>query len=253
VQVPAPLPRAWYARRPVDVARDLVGMVLVREIEDEFLAGVIVEVEAYLGRADRASHARAGITPRTRSMFGPPGHAYVYRLYGMHWAFNVVAHSEDEEAGAVLVRAALPLLGGASQRRRRNRPDDPDWRLASGPGRLCQALAITGRDDGHDLTAGRGLWIGIESSLAPETSAQTDETSTARGRRAETGARCRGDAASRRLLVGPRVNVDHAREWAAMPFRFGLAGSAALSRPFPGMSQAVSARRRPSPGASASR
>lgn len=231
MRLPGPLPRAWYARLPTQVARELIGAVLVHEVDGEALAGVIVETEAYLGPDDRASHARAGLTRRTGPMFGPAGHAYVYRLYGMHWAFNVVAHTADEEAGAVLVRAALPVAGRATQRRLRGRPDDREERLASGPGRLCGALAITGADDGRDLTTGERLWIGLPSE--PE------------------GAGI-GPAAApgRAVLVGPRINVEAAGEpWAGMPFRFGLAGSGALSRPFPGTRAARVAR--PDPAAPA--
>jgi DNA-3-methyladenine glycosylase len=201
-----------------------VGTLLVRQAAADPVAGLIVEVEAYLGRADRASHARAGLTTRTRPMFGPPGHAYVYRLYGMHWAFNVVAHEPDQEAGAVLVRAALPLVGVEVQRERRGRADDPVAKLASGPGRLCQAFAITGADDRCDLTTGRGLWIGAADPELVTAAVQADR-----------GGRPAGEPvpADRRVLVGPRVNVEGAgHPWASMPFRFGLAGSAALSRPF---------------------
>jgi len=204
-----PLPRSFFARPPVEVAPALIGALLCREAHDgALLAGVIVETEAYLGPTDRASHASAGRTARTAPMFGPPGHAYVYRLYGMHWAFNVVAHAADEEAGAVLVRALLPVAGIEAQRARRGRAGDRPERLAAGPGRLCQALGITGDDTGRDLTLGPPLWIAVSPrALQP----------------ARDGA----------LLSGPRVNVAYAGEhWAELPYRFGLAASSALSRPF---------------------
>ncbi len=203
---PPPLPRAFFERSPLDVAPDLIGTLLCRRTPDgELLAVQIVETEAYLGPQDRASHARAGSTARTAPMFGAAGHAYVYRLYGMHWAFNVVARTPEQAAGAVLVRAGLPVAGAERQRARRGRPHDAEARLASGPGRLCQALAITGADSGRDLTGSASLWI-------------------------EAGpGGTRGD-----LLVGPRVNVGYAEAWAALPYRFGLAGSPALSRPFAG-------------------
>ncbi len=206
---PPPLPRAFFARPPLDVAPELIGTLLCHESrEDGTVAAMIVETEAYLGPADRASHARAGRTGRTAPMFGPAGHAYVYRLYGMHWAFNVVAHTPDAEAGAVLVRAALPVEGIEVQRLRRGRAGDPAERLAAGPGRLCQALEIRGTDTGHDLTAGAPLWIGA----------------------APPALRLGSDA---HIVTGPRVNVAYAGEpWAAAPYRFGLAASPALSVPF---------------------
>ena len=207
MELPPPLPRAFHARSAIDLAPALIGTLLLHDVDGMILAGTIVETEAYLGPADRASHARAGRTRRTGPMFGPPGHAYVYRLYGMHWAFNVVAHTEDEEAGAVLVRAVLPVAGIEEQRRRRGRPTDRAERLAAGPARLCQALAISGEDGGRDLAAGPPLWIAA------------------------------GTAAGA-LLQGPRVNVAYAGDpWATLPLRFGLAGSPSLSRGFPGAAQ----------------
>lgn len=214
--LPPPLPRLFYARSPVDLAPALIGTLLCHTVDGELLAAVIVETEAYLGPADRASHARAGRTRRTAPMFGPPGHAYVYRLYGMHWAFNVVAHSEGEEAGAVLVRAALPIVGTEAQRRRRGRPHDRTERLAAGPARLCQALGIVGEESGRDLTLGPPLWI-----AAPLAAADPDDPTPEH----DPGGH---------LVRGPRVNVTYAGEpWTVLPYRFGLAGSAALSRPFP--------------------
>jgi DNA-3-methyladenine glycosylase len=216
VTFPPPLPRPFYTRSPVDLAPALIGTLLCHMVDGELLAAVIVETEAYLGPADRASHARAGRTRRTAPMFGPPGHAYVYRLYGMHWVFNVVAHREDEEAGAVLVRAALPVVGTTAQRRRRGRPHDRTARLAAGPARLCQALGIVGEESGLDLTLGPPLWIAAVPAAANSDHATPDHDP------------------SRHLVRGPRVNVTYAGEpWSVLPYRFGLAGSAALSRPFP--------------------
>ena len=212
MELPPPLPRAFHARSAIDLAPALIGMLLLHEVGGVVMAGTIVETEAYLGPADRASHARAGQTRRTSPMFGPAGHAYVYRLYGMHWAFNVVAHTEDEEAGAVLVREVLPVAGIEEQRRRRGRPTDRAERLAAGPARLCQALGISGEDGGRDLAAGPPLWIAAGTA---------------------TGA----------LLQGPRVNVAYAGDpWAALPLRFGLAGSPSLSRGFPGAASPASRR-----------
>jgi DNA-3-methyladenine glycosylase len=223
VERPPPLPRAFYARPPLEVAPELIGAMLWHESpEGETVAAMIVETEAYLGPADRASHTRAGRTTRTAPMFGPPGHAYVYRLYGMHWAFNVVAHAPDAEAGAVLVRAALPVEGIGVQRLRRGRAGDPVERLAAGPGRLCQALGIEGTDTGRDLTAGAPLWIGA----APGAS--------------RPGALPPGRGT--RIVTGPRINVAYAGEpWVSAPYRFGLAGSPALSVRFPARAGVVAA------------
>jgi DNA-3-methyladenine glycosylase len=131
-----------------DVARRLLGARLVSDVGGERTIGVIVETEAYLGPDDPASHAatRSGVTPRNRAMFGPAGHAYVYRSYGMHWCMNVVTGPEGR-AGAVLLRGMEPIEGRDVMTRRRGR----DVALGSGPGRLCQALGITGDLYGHDL------------------------------------------------------------------------------------------------------
>ena len=110
----------------------------------------IVETEAYGGAEDLGSHAARGITPRNRVMFGPPGHAYVYFCYGNHWLFNITCNPEGEP-GAVLVRAARPLEGQAVMTERRG--GKPSTQLLSGPGKLCQALAIEGRHTGIDLLA----------------------------------------------------------------------------------------------------
>ena len=130
------------------VARSLLGARLVSTVDDVTTAGVIVETEAYLGGDDPASHAatRVGRTERNAAMFGPAGRAYVYRIYGMHWCVNVVTGPKDVPQ-AVLVRALDPLEGREEMVRRRGRADA----LTSGPGRLCQALGITGALYGHDL------------------------------------------------------------------------------------------------------
>lgn len=139
------LPRRFYARDPLDVAPDLIGVV----VEHAGRRGRIVEVEAYCGADDPASHAYRGPTPRTSVMFGPPGHLYVYFSYGMHWCANVVCGPEGI-AGAVLLRAAAPEHGVEAMRRARPRART-DRDLASGPARLCQAMGIDGRHDGADL------------------------------------------------------------------------------------------------------
>jgi DNA-3-methyladenine glycosylase len=146
------LPREFYARNTVRVARDLLGKVVVKGET----AGLIVETEAYLGGDDLASHSSAGITDRTRVIFGPPGHAYIYLSYGMHECLNVVAEPEGVP-GCVLVRALEPVRGLDIMRARRPAAKS-DRDLASGPGKLTRALGITLSDYGADLTDG-GLRI----------------------------------------------------------------------------------------------
>src|SRR6187402_3364946 len=151
---PAPLPREFFARPTVEVARDLLGTLLCRQTVDGLTIGRIVETEAYGGPEDLASHSRAGRTRRTAPMFGEVGHAYVYLVYGMHECLNVVARPASAEAGAVLLRAIEPVTGLDLMRTRRDRAADPDARLASGPAKLCQAMAVDRSLDGHDLTSG---------------------------------------------------------------------------------------------------
>jgi len=131
-----------------EVARALLGARLVSTVEGERVSGVIVEAEAYGGADDPASHAatRWGRTPRNSPMFGPPGTAYVYRSYGIHWCVNVVTGAEGDPQ-AVLLRGLEPLEGEGVMRRRRGGREP----LAAGPGRLCQALGIDGSLNGHDL------------------------------------------------------------------------------------------------------
>ncbi len=142
------LPRSFYAGDPRDVAVRLLNKLLVH---DE-VAGRIVEAEAYLGSIDPGSHAYRGPTRRTTTMFGPPGHLYVYFTYGMHWCANVVCGAEGE-AGAVLLRALAPVSGLEVIRSRRPKARR-DRDLCSGPARLAQALGLDGTYDGADLVAG---------------------------------------------------------------------------------------------------
>jgi DNA-3-methyladenine glycosylase len=142
------LPRSFYARPTVEVARDLLGTRLVHGET----SGIIVETEAYLGGDDLASHSAAGITERTRVIFGPPGHAYVYLSYGMHDCFNIVAKPEGQP-GCVLIRALEPVSGLDIMRTRR--PAARSTRdLTSGPGKLTRAMGITRAHYGADLTCG---------------------------------------------------------------------------------------------------
>jgi DNA-3-methyladenine glycosylase len=178
-----------FRRDVVDVARALVGAML----HLDGVGGVIVETEAY--RADEpASHSFGGPTRPNAAMFGPVGHAYVYRSYGLHWCLNVVCGTAP--GSAVLIRALEPRDGLDAMRARRGR--EPLRDLCSGPGRLCQALAVT---DTHD-----GLPLGKPPfRLAPVSAAAA-------------------------LVVGPRIGISRAAD---LPWRFGLAGSPYLSRPFP--------------------
>ncbi len=149
--MPQPLRQTFFARSTLTVAEELVGCVL--EMGD--VSGRIVEVEAYLGEKDPASHAGRGRTPRSEIMFGPPGFAYVYLIYGMHHCLNFVTEKEGT-AGAVLVRALEPLAGRELMAERRgldpNTSSDRD--LCSGPGKLCQALGIDRRWNGRPLVPG---------------------------------------------------------------------------------------------------
>lgn len=194
----AALPASFYARSPLLVAADLLGCLLVREWAGERLSGRIVEVEAYFGAADAASHAHRGPTVRNRVMFGPPGYAYIYFVYGMHFCLNAVT-GEEGEASAVLIRALEPVSGMEAMRRQRRQNDERV--LCSGPGKLCQALAIDRTLNGCDLALGRDLWL--------EPGPQPAET----------------------ICTGPRVGVrgdDHAL---SVPWRFWLTGNPNVSRP----------------------
>ncbi|MGH2722731.1 MAG: DNA-3-methyladenine glycosylase [Actinomycetota bacterium] len=184
------LPRRFYARDPLTVARDLLGRVLVHRIGGRILAGRIVEAEAY-GPQDPASHAFRGPTRRNASMFGPPGHAYVYVSHGIHHCLNATTGA----GSAVLIRALQPLEGIGEMARRRGQEDLR--LLCAGPGRLCQALGITVAEDGADLTNTGGMWI------AP------------------------GDRAPQAVAT-PRIGVTLAAD---VPWRFVVPGSPFLSRP----------------------
>ena len=168
-----PLARAFYARDPRRVARELLGKVLVRKHGRSPLTARIVEVEAYLGENDPASHSAAGNTARTSVLFGPPGYAYVYFIYGTHYCLNVSCEP-DGQAGGVLFRALEPLSGVQEMAKGRgleiHDPKNPGMeipikdliKLTSGPGRLSEAFSITRtRDNGSDLTSpASSLWIG---------------------------------------------------------------------------------------------
>ncbi len=149
----SPLPRSFYDRSALTVARELIGARLVRILNSAKLVGLITETEAYIGEKDLACHAKAGRTPRTAVMYGPPGHAYVYFTYGNHWMMNVVAEREGFPA-AVLIRAVQPIEGARIMSRRRSGRD------TFGPGKLTQAMGIARSENGIDLTeANSSLWI----------------------------------------------------------------------------------------------
>jgi len=189
------LPPSFYARPTPVVARRLLGQVLVSEVGGRRTAGRIVETEAYLGPDDPASHGyRARRTRRNASLFERPGTAYVYFTYGMHWCLNAVTEREGMPA-AVLIRALEPLEGLATMRRRRRNAADRE--LCSGPAKLCQALGVTGREDGVPLTRGRLRIVRHRS----------------RQRYA--------------IIVTPRIGITRAVDW---PLRFLIEGSPWVSR-----------------------
>ncbi|GAA0781387.1 DNA-3-methyladenine glycosylase [Castellaniella ginsengisoli] len=145
------LDRAFYDRPAEIVARDLLGRLLVHALPDGLRAGRIVEVEAYLGPGDLAAHTSRGRTARTKAMFGPPGHAYIYLIYGMHHCMNVVTGPEGSGT-AVLLRALAPVQGLDAS--------------TSGPGRLCRAMGVTRDHYGIDL-CGDTLWLARDEAPAP--------------------------------------------------------------------------------------
>ncbi len=163
-----PLVRGFFNRDPREVARDLLGKVLIRREGTKILAGRIVETEAYMGVADAAAHSAAGLTSRNAVIFGPPGHAYVYFIYGNHYCLNVSCLPEGQ-AGCVLFRALEPVAGLEEMAANRDIELAPEPRpaqlrtLTSGPGRLTEALGITRtRDNDKDLAerTHSDLWIG---------------------------------------------------------------------------------------------
>lgn len=159
------LAREFYDRDPAVVARELLGKLLIRRSAEGMCVGRIVETEAYLSADDPACHAHKGQTRRNASMFGMPGQAYVYMIHA-RWCFNAVTEAEHR-GSAVLVRALEPLAGIELMQLRRGREKLLD--LARGPARLCQALAITGKLDGWNLTRGKSLWIAGDDFQSEQT------------------------------------------------------------------------------------
>ena len=167
-----PLRTGFYNRDPRQVARDLLGKVLVRELDGQRMAGRVVEAEAYLGTGDAAAHAAAGLTPRNRVLFGPPGRSYVYFIYGNYYCLNVSC-LPDGVAGGVLFRALEPLAGLEAMAHNRGLTGELTERtkrlLTTGPGRLCEAMKITrARDNDLDVTSPEsGVWIGDDGGRRP--------------------------------------------------------------------------------------
>jgi DNA-3-methyladenine glycosylase len=191
----AVLPRSFYDRDTEIVARDLLGAVLECQSPDGLTSGRIVETEAYIGEHDLACHAAAGHTARTAPLYGAPGTAYVYFIYGMYWCFNAVTRAEGEPS-AVLVRALEPLEGlGVMRRRRPTARRDVD--LTNGPGKLCLALGIDGRQNRHTLqepplTIRRGIEVPDE-----------------------------------RVIITPRIGITQSAEW---PLRWFVSDSPFVSK-----------------------
>jgi DNA-3-methyladenine glycosylase len=178
------------------VARDAIGKILVHETAEGRVAGRIVEAEAYRGPEDRAAHSYGGRrTPRTEAMFGPPGFAYVFFVYGMHWHVNLVT-TRDAAPHAVLIRAVEPLEGVELMAERRGLTPGAQ-NLANGPGKVCEAFGIDKRCYGLDLCK-RPLFL--------------------------------SDGPRGKLARSPRIGVDYAGEWAARPWRFFEAGNPFVSR-----------------------
>ena len=176
-----PLPRTFYMRPVRTVARQLLGKVLVRHVGRTTLSGIIVEVEAYNGSNDPASHAFRGRTPRNEVMFGNGGHLYVYFTYGMHFCANVVTGHEGA-GSAVLLRALEPLRGIPAMAHNRNRPERAVKDLLSGPAKLCQAMEIGREENGADL-CGNEIWIEDHGmTMRPRDIAATPRIGITRGK-----------------------------------------------------------------------
>jgi DNA-3-methyladenine glycosylase len=193
------LPRKFFLDSPEKVGRALLGKLIVSRLDGELLVGRIVELEAYIGYDDQAAHAFAGKTERNAVLFGPPGFAYVYFIYGMYYCLNIACEPEGQ-AGSVLIRALEPVSGLETMARLRKLPDAAKPRLlTSGPGRLCQALAITrAAHNGLDVcSSGSPLQIHDDSY------------------RAES------------ILATPRIGISKAVD---RPLRFLIEGNAFVSR-----------------------
>ena len=190
-----PFPASFYDRETEAVSRDLLGAVLECRTPEGIVSGRIVETEAYIGEHDPACHAAAGKTDRTRWLYGPPGTAYVYFIYGVHWCFNAVTRAAGEP-GAVLIRALEPLAGIDTMRRRRPAARN-DRDLTNGPGKLCAALGIEGSHNGLRLDR---LPLRIRSGEPVPDS---------------------------EVVVSPRIGITKASDW---PLRWYIADNAWVSK-----------------------
>jgi DNA-3-methyladenine glycosylase len=195
---PARIPRSFFHRPTLQTARALLGLRLVKIERGRRLSGIIVETEAYIGRDDLGCHAsRGGRTARNAAMFGPPGHAYVYFTYGMHWLLNIVTEAEEFPA-AVLVRAMIPDEGRGAMRRRRGGREP----VAGGPAMLCQALGVDSRFNGYDLCTQKAHFFLERAFRIPEEGVTT----------------------------GPRVGLYNVPEpWKSIPWRFRAASETLAS------------------------
>jgi DNA-3-methyladenine glycosylase len=189
--------RSFYSQPTITVARQLLGKYLVRRHPDGKTVGKIVETEAYVGPHDLACHAAKGRTARTEVMFGPPGHAYVYFIYGVYYCLNIVTE-ETGHASAVLIRALEPIEGIELMQRRRKTSELRN--LASGPGKLCLAMSIDKSLNGADMSHGNVLYV--EDRNEPPL----------------------------KILATPRIGVDYAGKWKDKPWRFLIRGSEFVSK-----------------------
>ena len=185
-----PLPTSFYDRAVLLVARELLGKLLVRKLEQQLFSGIITETEAYDSENDLGCHAKCGKTRRNQAMYGPPGHAYVYFTYGLHWCLNCVTGRQGYPA-AVLIRAIIPVFGQKEMHINRGR--DSEQNLSNGPAKLCQALRIDGAFNGITLCDPNGQLFITEGWAGP-----TDP-----------------------VIVGPRVGLKNVPEpWRSLPWRF---------------------------------
>ena len=204
------LPRAFFDRSTLDVARDLIGVRVVHQVRGARTSGIIVETEAYIGEDDPACHAAAGLTVRTALMYGPPGVAYVYLNYGIHFLLNAVTEAEGHPA-AVLIRALAPDEGVAQMRRRRGVDETvPEAALCRGPGNLTRALGISLTQNGADLCGASRL---------------TFEE---------------GPGAIGPIVWGPRIGINVGTD---VPWRCSVAGHPAVSGPRPARPGRTAGRR----------
>lgn len=193
----APLPRTFYLRDANTVAPELLGKLLVHRSPEGVTAGIIVEVESYIGSCDKGAHSYLNKrTARTEIQFGQGGYAYIYTIYGLHACFNIVTNHADSPE-VVLVRALEPVTGIDLMRQRRH--TDKPGALCNGPGKLCQAMAITKALYGCDL-CGTELYIEPFQRVEPD-----------------------------RIMVSPRINIDYAEECTEYLWRYFIAGNPYVS------------------------